>query len=94
MPEMLIGALARLAGESAQVSLLSQRHWASITFSGVRYKFAVDCAEERATAFATAVPEAELPLRRHFVADALVVSTQAEGAMTRVIVELLVLPDA
>jgi len=58
--------------------------WASATFTGARHQITLEAADSPALGtWLQALPEADLPLRRHLVADILVAGvSRAEGVAT------------
>lgn len=74
------------AGAEIAVSLMAERDWASALFDGARLTFGVAGSGERFDGWLAALPEAELPLRRHFIASAEVLDRPEPD---RVTVELL-----
>lgn len=92
---LLVRALER-AGDAAGLTVAVTRHgwtrWASATFTGARHELALDLpAGAAAQAWLAALPEAELTLRGHLVADLkLIRSTTANGQVALVIEALTV----
>ena len=90
----LAAALIAKAGGQAGVAQAGFRPWCSATFIGAQHRmtlrFAGPDALARATEFAAALPEADLPLPGHIVADATVdaLNEADDGA---VLVELAIL---
>lgn len=64
-----------------------QSPWASATFSGARHRLTVTAADTpHAAAWLAALPEIELPIAGHLVADLHVAAvTRAEGALRAVL---------
>lgn len=97
--ERLTAQLRPLLPADAELTLVRQRDWASITFSGWRYCFAlrvnsaaVDALRE---ALASALPAQEFALTNAFVADALVLpAASGEGAPDTLTIELLVIDES
>jgi hypothetical protein len=88
-----IRALVRQAeGKSVTLTatVIARRRWASALFEGVRLTIEAMAPESDFDAWLTALPEAELPLRGHFLADAQLIERQSPGAA---IIELLVLAE-
>ena len=72
----------RIAAEAAGVSIgivaCTATPWASATFNGARHRMTIESADAGLAAWLATLPEAELPLRGHLVAD-LVVTHAADG---------------
>lgn len=72
----VIAQITELAGTNASVIASSSRPWASATFIGAQHRvilrFLGEAALERATCFASALPEAEFTISGQIVADACV----------------------
>lgn len=81
---MLATQIAALTGDRANVSLIRERAWASITFTGIRYSFAVDWPETPQLGvlhnFAAALQSTEFALPGYFVAD-IIATEQSEDHM-------------
>lgn len=85
---------ARGAGLSLTIRHADWRRWASATFTGARHELTVELADgDAAERWLAALPEAELPIRGHLVADAVVLRTHAEGATLVASVEILTVQD-
>ena len=69
----LVTALLALAGDGATITDASFRPWCSATFLGAQHRLVMqlsgDDAPSRALALAAALPEAELVIAGHVVAD-------------------------
>lgn len=85
MTRRLLRALSHSAGEhgaSVMLEALSAKPWESATFSGFLHRITVTATESRAfDAWLQALPEADLPMPGHFVAD-IVVTDVSDGAAT------------
>jgi hypothetical protein len=81
---------AKSEGITLDAAVIARRRWASALFEGVRLTIEAKAAEPGFDAWLTALPDAELRLRGHFVADA---NPVERPAPTRAIVELLVLAE-
>jgi len=64
---LLVDAAA--AGCAARVVSAAARDWASATFVGARHRIVIAVTGEGADGWIDGLPEAELPLWRHIVAD-------------------------
>jgi len=66
--------------------------WASATFNGARHELTLEAADSSALdAWLDALPEANLPLRGHLVADIVVIKrSRAEGIATMTVEALTV----
>jgi len=82
-----------LADGRARVTLKRERPWASITFDGTRYSFAIDwegaVEPDQIQKLTKALPDHEFSIPGHFVADMLV-TDQSE---MRLLVEALSIID-
>lgn len=80
-----LGAVV-LAGDS--------RPWASVTFSGARHRLALDAgAAAGLDAWLAGLPERDMPLRGHLVADVVVASVERHENGARVVVEVLTVEE-
>jgi len=79
-----IEANARRAGCPVCITASDWTRWASATFTGARHELALQADESNALdSWLTGLPEAELPIRGHLVADIVVTSVRrAEGVAT------------
>lgn len=75
---------ARHAGCAVTLSLDESMRWASATFVGARHRLSLDSPDDAAFAhWLAGLPEADLPIRGHLVADLAIVSvTRAAGRAT------------
>lgn len=72
------------AGCNVTVDVTGMTRWASATFAGARHRLTL-CGEDAAAldAWVAGLPEADLPLRRHLVADVAVLAIlRAHGQAT------------
>jgi len=70
------------------------RPWASVTFSGARHRLTLDAgAAPGLDAWLSALPEREIPLRGHLVADVAVASTEQREDGARVVIEVLTVEE-
>jgi hypothetical protein len=82
----LLAALTDYLGPLDDV-VAKTRDWASATFVGMRHELSFTCA---ATAvLIDALPDVDLPMDGHFVADLELVSVEAQGPYHYVIIEVL-----
>jgi hypothetical protein len=93
-PGVLIASqIADLTDGRASVTLKRERPWASITFAGTRYCFAIiwaDAAEPEAIEnLAQTLPDHEFAIPGYFVADILV----TEQSESQLLVEALLIDD-
>lgn len=83
---LLASQIEALAGNRVRVTQLHERAWASITFSGTRYSFSIDCTSaaepDELKNLAKALPDHEFAIPGNFVADILV--TDQSDAQLRV----------
>ena len=82
----LLAALADYLGPIDHI-VAKTRDWASATFVGMRHELSFACAAS--PVLIDALPDVDLPMRGHFVADLLVQSMTTEGAVSRVAIEVL-----
>lgn len=75
---------ARRAECAATLTLDESTRWASATFIGARHRLSLDGPDDAAFAqWLASLPEADLPIRRHLVADLAIVSViRAAGRAT------------
>ena len=86
---------AAAAGVTLSVREADWRRWASATFTGARHALLLDVADgPEARAWLDHLPEIDLPMRGHLVADIVITGLTAEGASARVEVEALTVEDA
>ena len=83
---------ARRAGCVVAIAATEATHWASATFVGARHRLTLDGADGSILdAWLDALPEADLPIRGHLVADLVIVSRhRAAGRMAALIEALTV----
>lgn len=63
------------------------RDWASATFVGMQHDLAFCCTADAARI--DALPDVDLPMAGHFVADLVLVSSEAQGPYHYVVIEVL-----
>ena len=85
-PRELLAALADYLGPLDAV-ISKTRDWASATFVGMRHELSFICAAS--PVLIDALPDVDLPMQGHFVADMLVQSVATDGAVSRVEIEVL-----
>jgi len=75
---------ARRAGCQVRMNASDWTRWASATFTGARHELTLEAGESDALdAWLAELPEADLPIRGHLVADIVVTSVgRAEGLAT------------
>ena len=90
---MIASQIATLTGDRTNVTLQRERAWASITFVGTRYCFAIewgdDAQPDALKDLAQTLPDHEFTIPGYFVADILV--TEQSGL--RLLVEALLIVD-
>lgn len=70
------------------------RDWASATFVGTHHDLAFSLADQGAAACKlVALPDVELPMAGHFVADLRLVSVEAREGRLRAVIEVLTIED-
>ncbi|WP_139810020.1 hypothetical protein [Sphingomonas azotifigens] len=68
--------------------------WASVSFTGARHRIALEmAATDAAYAWLAALPELDLPLRGHLVADLHVASRDVERGRLHVLLEALTVEE-
>jgi hypothetical protein len=79
-----IEASAKRAGCTVRMKASDWTRWASATFTGARHELSLEADESGALdGWLAELPEAELPIRGHLVADVVVSSVRrAEGVAT------------
>ena len=79
-----IEANALRAGCPVRMTASDWTRWASATFTGARHELTLEAEESKALdSWLTELPEAELPIRGHLVADIVASSVRrAEGVAT------------
>ena len=82
----LIDALTDYLGALDDITAKT-RDWASATFVGVRHEIAFVCAAD--ATLIDALPDVDLPMAGHFVADLVLVSSDAQGPYHYVVIEVL-----
>ena len=90
---MLLRALLRDAaarGCAVDAEIGASTHWASATFTGARHRLMLRGASGAVLdAWLAGLPEAELPLRRHLVADVAVLAIRRGGGLLSAEIEAL-----
>lgn len=82
------------AGSSLSVRHADWRRWASATFAGARHELTLAMPHnDAALAWLDALAEADLPIRGHLVADAVVLRKHREGALLVAALEILTVED-
>lgn len=84
----LCAALLRYA-PSAILQETRERPWASITFSGARHWILLRVPKEEAERLARDLPEADLPIVGHIVADLVIMNQRPEADSTLLTLEAL-----
>lgn len=92
--ERALLASAAHAGCAITIAAIDGVPWSSATFTGARHLVAIEGpAGPAMLGWIAALPEADLPVRGHLVADLRVCAIDADTARTRVHVELLTVED-
>lgn len=63
------------------------RDWASVTFVGMQHELSFCCTAD--AALIDALPDVDLPMDGHFVADLVLVSSEPQGPYHYVVIEVL-----
>lgn len=82
----LLEALADYLGPLDDV-VAKTRDWASATFVGMRHELCFTCAAS--ATLIDALPDIDLPMDGHFVADLVLVSSALQGPYHHVVIEVL-----
>lgn len=81
---------ARRVGCTVTLARTESTRWASATFIGARHHLSLDGADDAAfTAWLASLPEVDLPMRGHLVADLEIVSVTRAAGRASVSVEAL-----
>ncbi|GAA0738179.1 hypothetical protein GCM10009106_26080 [Sphingomonas japonica] len=90
-------ALVRAAAQAGivlDVITADAEPWASVTFSGARHTLRVETASgERIARWLDALPDLDLPVAGHLIADAVVVTRHDDGVRVEAELELLSVAD-
>ena len=82
------------AGCPARVIDSTWTRWASATFTGARHELSLEAPESAALdAWLNGLPETDLPLRRHLVADIVVTGISRAGGVATVALEALTVEE-
>ncbi len=85
---------ARQAGLALTVRHADWRHWASATFAGARHELTIELPDiVAATQWLKDLPEADLPIRGHLVADASIMCQHGEQDLRIAALEILTVED-
>ena len=82
----LLDALADYLGPVDNV-VAKTRDWASATFVGMRHELSFNCAAS--ATLIDALPDIDLPMDGHFVADLVLVSSVWDGLLHHIVIEVL-----
>lgn len=86
---------AAAAGLALGIERSESTRWASATFVGARHELTATLADHTgADAWLAALPEAELPLRGHLLADLQVVGRSCTDGVVALVIEALTVEDA
>lgn len=92
--ERALLAEAAAAGCRVHVVTADWSHWASATFTGARHHVVLEGADTAALpGWIAGLAEAELPLRRHLVADLRVCSVSRMASAVRITLEVLTVEE-
>ncbi|MEP7004940.1 MAG: hypothetical protein ABI810_03085 [Sphingomonas bacterium] len=87
-------ANAKRAGCSVRLSASDWTRWASATFTGARHEVTLEAGESGALdGWLTELPEAELPIRSHLVADVVVTSVRRADGFATIRLEALTVEE-
>ena len=87
----LLAALTDYLGPLDDV-IAKTRDWASATFVGMRHELSFTCAADLVRI--DALPDIDLPMKRHFVADLRIISVERDDVISTVTLEVLTIADA
>ncbi|MEH3041477.1 MAG: hypothetical protein PGN21_15615 [Sphingomonas paucimobilis] len=76
---------AEAAGVAIAIVASDATPWASATFNGARHRLTLESGDAGFAAWLAALPEAELPLRGHLVADLIVTAADDRVATIEVL---------
>ncbi|MBB3911049.1 hypothetical protein [Sphingomonas desiccabilis] len=81
-------------GHGITIDGIESTPWASATFNGARHRVRLaGKATAELRAWLQTLPEAELPLRGHLVADLAMLSSEADGERLRAEIEVLTVEE-
>lgn len=86
----LIDALTDYLGPLDDL-IAKTRDWASATFVGMQHEIAFCCTAD--ATLIDALPDVDLPMAGHFVADLVLVSSEAQGPYRYVVIEVLTVQE-
>ena len=93
--ERALVANAAAAGVTAEVTGATATRWASATFVGARHRMTIAGATcDGLAEWLGGLAEAELPLRRHLVADLAVIEQTRDGGRFAATIEALTVEEA
>lgn len=82
------------AGCPARVIDSTWTRWASATFAGARHELSLEAPESAALdTWLNGLPEADLPLRRHLVADIVVTGVSRASGVATIAIEALTVEE-
>lgn len=85
---------AQVGGHGITIDAIESTPWASATFNGARHRVGLGGrATAELEAWLRALPEAELPLRGHLVADLALLSSETDGDRLRAEIEVLTVEE-
>ena len=87
-------ANARRAGCPVRLTASDWTRWASATFTGARHELSLEADESGPLdTWLTELPEAELPIRGHLVADIVISSVRRAGGLATIRLEALTVEE-
>ena len=86
----LLAALTDYLGPIDNV-VAKTRDWASATFVGMRHELSFNCAADLVRI--DAMPDIDLPMAQHFVADLCIISVDGDDVISTVTIEVLTIAD-
>lgn len=91
--ERRLRVAATAAGVSVAITRSDWTRWASATFTGARHVITLAADPAGFDAWLATLPEADLPLRHHLVADMVIVARRAVGSHVEADLEVLTVED-
>ncbi len=92
--ERALLADAARCGLAATVTAANLTRWASATFAGARHRLTLTgSVDDRVKAWLDGLPEANLPLRGHLIADVVVEASSRDGEGWSAAIEVLTVEE-
>lgn len=81
------------AGVELAIEHSSATRWASVTFTGARHEVRLSVAGDAGRQWIAGLPEADLPMRGHLVADVAVIAVAQDGERISATIEALTVEE-